>query len=124
MTIPFRSTPHGRLRLAGIVVLVVGLLAALCVYLVAANGPGGADAAGYRIVNGQAYPVALDDASNELRELERLGGKAASQTYRFNHWLGSLWHGERLAYTLAVLSVALSLMCFYIAGLMAEDVAP
>lgn len=114
------STPHRRLQLAGLIVLLVGLLAALCVHVWAAGTPD-PNAAGYRIVNGHAYAVPFDSASGEEQQLERLGGKAAVWTYRFDRWLASLWHGQRLAYTLAVLSTAIALACFYVAGLMAVD---
>jgi hypothetical protein len=114
------STPHSRLQLAGLVVLVVGLLAALCVYLAAANGPD-TGAASYRIVDGHAYASAPDDSDREMQALERLGGRASVWTYRFDRWLASLWHGRRLAGTLTVLSLVVSWACFHVAGLMAED---
>jgi hypothetical protein len=41
-------------------------------------------------------------------------------TYQFDRWLASLWHGRRLAYTLAVLSAlsaGVALLCFYICRL-------
>jgi hypothetical protein len=114
------STPPARLQRAGLVILVAGLLAALCVYLAAANTPD-ANSAGYRIVDGHAYASALDGSDREMQELERLGGKASVWTYRFDRWLASLWHGQRLAGTLAVLSLVISWGCFHLAGLMAED---
>jgi len=114
------STPHSRLQLAGLVVLVGGLLAALCIYLAAANTPE-AGGAGYRIVDGHAYASALDSSDREMQQLERLGGKASVWVFRFDRWLASLWHGQRLAGTLAVLSLAISWGCFQVAGLMAED---
>ncbi|VTU25779.1 hypothetical protein [Variovorax sp. PBL-E5] len=114
------STPHSRLRLAGVIVLLVGLLAALCVHISAADSPD-TKVGGYRIVNGHAYAVPFDSSSGEEQQLERLGGKAAVWTYRFDRWLASLWHGERLACTLAALSAITMLACFHVAGLMAVD---
>ena len=119
MTVPPpRSVAASRVRLAAVVVVVVGWLAAAVVFALArADGEQGADA--YRVVGGQAY--ASDDASSrELRQLERLGGKAAVLTFKFNRWLTSLWSGRPLAYTLAVLSLLVALGCLHIAGLMTE----
>jgi hypothetical protein len=45
-------------------------------------------------------------------DLERIGGKAAVAAAEFNDWFDNLWHGRRLAGTLAVLSVGASLLCF------------
>jgi hypothetical protein len=113
-------TIHSRLRLAGVVILVVGWLAALCVYLTAGDDPSAN--AGYQIVNGQTFAIPLDGSTHEMQQLERIGGKAAVWAYQFDRWLASLWHGRRLAYTLAILSASVALLCFYIADLMAEDI--
>jgi hypothetical protein len=56
-----------------------------------------------------------------MQQVERLGGMSAVYALEFHRWFLSLWHGRRLAYTLAALSAAVALLCFYIAGLMAED---
>ncbi len=114
---------HRRVRLAAIAVLVAGLLAALCV-LVAAGTPDDSDGASIRIVGGQAYSEPQDNRSAEMQQLARLGGQASVQTYRFDSWLSSLWHGPRLAATLAVLSAVVAGLCWHIAGLMEEDVEP
>lgn len=111
------SHPRNGLHLAALVILVAGLVAAMLVYIAAA--PSGSDASSYQIVNGQAYPV---DSSRELQQLERLGGKASVQTFKFQHWFASLWQGQQLAYTLAVLGAALALLCWHVAGLMDEAV--
>ncbi len=103
------STPHQRVQLAGIVILVVGLIAAACVYVGASMADGG-DGTG-------------DVTSQrEMQQVERLGGTATVQTVQFNSWLGSLWHGQRLAWTLAILSLVIGGGCFYIGGLMGEEV--
>ena len=115
------STPASRLYLAGIILLVVGLIAAALVYFLAAH-PADANGAGYSIVGGNTYALSLDESSRELQQVERLGGKPAVLALEFHRWFLSLWHGQRLAYTLAVLSAAIALLCFHIAGLMGEDV--
>jgi hypothetical protein len=113
-------TVHKRVRLAGTVILVVGWLAALFVYLAMGDEPGAN--AGYQIVNGHTYTIPLDSSTAEMQQLARIGGKASVWTYQFDRWLASLWHGRRLAYTLAVLTGGMALLCFYIADLMAEHV--
>jgi hypothetical protein len=44
-----------------------------------------------------------------------VGGMAAVYAARFNRWLAGLWHGRPLAYTVAILSVAIALLCFMVA---------
>ncbi len=92
----------------GLAIAALGLIAAIAVHFTA-----GADA--------DADPVA---PQREMRELARLGGTATVQTVKFDRWLGSLWHGERLAGTLAVLGLLLGGACWKIGGLMAEDDLP
>lgn len=106
-----------RVRQAGVVILVLGLALAAFVYW-HATGPA-SDATGYQIVGGQAY--AVDESAAQQAQTERMGGHALVMTTRFSHWLGSLWHGERFAWTLGTLSVVASLLCLWIAGLMEEE---
>jgi hypothetical protein len=96
---------HRRVRLAGVALLVLGWATAVGVYLTAAP-------------EGAGDPVALQ---REMNQIARLGGTATVQTVKFDLWLASLWHGERLAFTLAVLSAVGALACFWLAGLMAEE---
>ena len=116
------STPRERLRLAGFVILAAVVLAAVFVY-VAASGPAVADALGYRIVGGQAY-AAPDDSARELQQLERIGGQAAVMTFKFQRWFASLLQGQRLAYTLLLLSAAIALLCWHVASLMSDPDTP
>jgi hypothetical protein len=55
-------------------------------------------------------------------KLERLDGKAGAWILELDDWLGSLNHGRRLAYTLALAGTAVAVGCFYLAGLVDEDV--
>ncbi len=115
------SNPASRLYLAGGIILIGGLIAAALVYFLAAN-QADASAAGYSIVGGNTYALTLAESTRELQEVERLGGQPAVLVLEFHRWFLSLWHGRRLAYTLALLSAAVALLCFHIAGLMEEDV--
>ncbi len=107
--------PRNRLHLAALAILITGLVAAVAVYIVAARPA--TDASNVQIINGQAYPV---DSSHEMQQLARLGGTASVQTFKFQRWFASLWEGQQLAYALLIVSAALALLCWHIAGLMDE----
>jgi hypothetical protein len=47
----------------------------------------------------------MQNSKRNLRELERLGGKAAVLTSELDDWVASLWHGTSLAYTVGVITV-------------------
>jgi len=89
----------------GLAIVAAGLLAGAGVYLGA-----GADT-----------DTDLVARQREMREVARLGGTAAVQTVKFRLWLESLWHGERLAFTLAVLGLAVGGACWHVGGLMDEE---
>ena len=77
------------------------------------------------------YLVAPDDANTDieqmrtskmyLHEIEKFGGKAAVLFEELSHWLGSLWHGPRLALTVAWLSLATAAVLFLIARLHEDE---
>ena len=98
---------HRRVRLAGLIVLIAGWIAAAIV-LVAAGRAGGEEA--------------REASRGETLTLERIGGKAVVRTVAFDRWFASLWQGERLGWTLAVLSLVIGGACFYVGGLMGETV--
>lgn len=58
------------------------------------------------------YMSSVNNSKKYRGDLERIGGKAAVAAAEFNEWFGGLWHGRRLAGTLAVLSIGASLLCF------------
>jgi hypothetical protein len=99
------STPHRLVQRIGLAIIATGLIAAAGVY-----------------VSASADPAAdLVAQQREMRELARLGGTAAVQTVKFNLWLASLWHGERLAATLAVLGLLVGGACWRVGVLMGEE---
>jgi hypothetical protein len=72
------------------------------------------------------YALAADDegidAASEIahsrmyqHNLQLMGGKASVLMADFDEWFSGLWHGRPLAYTVAVLSVAIALVCFVVA---------
>ena len=94
-------------------VLLVGLLSAGLIYRTAAEQEN--RAASYQIIDGHAYEVAPGDSKAYLRDMELYGGTSGILIANFNRWLGSLWHGKRLAYVLAIFSVAIAYICFSVA---------
>ena len=107
---------YNRFHFAAIAILVIGLIVATIVY---ATSPAIAesDASSVQIINGVAYPV---DSSRQMQQLERIGGKASVQAYKFQQAFESLWHGRKLAYTLSVVGVLLAFLCWHIASLADE----
>lgn len=94
---------HVRIRYCGVAILLVGLVSAALIYLLASDDSSASRAA--EIESGRLYEY----------NLERIGGMAAVYAARLNRWLAGLWHGRPLAYTVAVLAVALALLCFGVA---------
>ena len=107
-----RDVPlHKRIYYTGVVVLVAGLIGAALIYVFSAAIPVTDPAT--ELANRRAYE----------RSIELFGGKAMLLMVRFNQWLGTLWQGERLAFTVGVLSIAVALACFWLAGRASEPMA-
>ncbi len=80
-------------------IAVVGLVAAGVIYLSASVGANGA-------------PEGPDDSKQYLRQMEVYGGKANVLAAQTREWFAGLWHGRRLAFTVAVLSLVAALLAF------------
>jgi hypothetical protein len=81
-------------------ILLAGFAAALVIYLAAAYAP--EDPSGYRPEDSKPY----------LRQMELYGGKANVFASELRQWFNGLWHGRALAYTVASLSLLLTLAVF------------
>jgi hypothetical protein len=88
-----------RLRKVGAVILVAGLLAAVLVY---ATAP-------------PADPALTSETKRNEYQMEMIGGKSNLLATEIREWFAGLWHGRRLAHTLAYLSIGGSLACFFLA---------
>ena len=77
-------------------ILAAGWLAALVVYATAEPAEENPDL------------VDLEQSKGYVRQLEVIGGKAAVMGSELTEWLEGLWHGRRLAATLAVLTAAVA----------------
>src|SRR6266496_127257 len=86
-------TPQARARAGTLAILVVGFAAAVVIYLTAHTPPGN--------------PLGYDplDTKKYLHDLEEFGGKANVLAAEFREWFESLWHGKRLAFTVAAITV-------------------
>jgi len=101
-----------RLYLAGYLALAAGSLGSVWAYRRAAQD-----------VVGGAVIVSAYDTKKYQDQLERYGGKANILATEMQEWFVGLWHGRHLAYTLAVLTFAVALACFYVA-LFLPDLPP
>jgi hypothetical protein len=98
-------TPAARtrmLRALSNAILVAGLLASLVIYSTAAPPPD--DPLG-----------SPEDSKQSLRDLQMYGGQAGVLADEIRQWFGSLWHGTRLAVTVAVLAAIAARACRFVA---------
>ena len=107
---------QARFRRIGTLILAAGLLAAAAIYT---RTPPDAERGGigYFIEGGKSFVMTPNESKRYEYEMERIGGKANILASEIVGWFGGLWHGRRLAGTLAVLSVGGSLTCFFLAHL-------
>ena len=103
-----------RLRLAGFLVLLVGLGSGMFIYLTAADVYD--SGFGYEIIEGKAYPIRPEDSKSYRHDLELYGGKLNVVADEFNRWFAGLWHGKTLAFTVACCTVLISLILFIAAS--------
>ncbi|PRC94099.1 hypothetical protein [Solimicrobium silvestre] len=107
-----------RLRRIGFGILIVGLLSAIAVFIFAstANNADG-NVVAYENIGGVSYPVDASSSKGYQYNVERVGGKSTLLAVELDDWFASLWHGKKLSYTLAFLSICSALGCFLLARL-------
>ncbi len=104
-----------RFRQAGVAILLLGLIAAISVLLFTGAAPD--NTTSYEIIDGVSYPVDVNNTKSYNYNMERIVGKSGVFASDLDDWFYSLWHGKKLGYTIAVLSVVSFLVCFYFAHL-------
>jgi hypothetical protein len=104
-----------RLKRIGIAILILGLLSAIVVFIFASEAPDNATA--YQIIDGVSYPVDVNNTKSYNYNMERIAGKSGVFASDLDDWFSSLWHGKKLSYILAVLSIVSTLLCFWFAHL-------
>lgn len=103
------------LQKTGICMLVVGILAAAVAFFLAPPDDE-SGAVGYEVIDGKSYAVMPADSKRYEHDMEAIGGKSAVLGAELMDWFRSLWHGKRLAATLACLGAGGFLACFFLAG--------
>ena len=83
-------------------ILLAGLAAAVAIYFTAPPPP--TDPAEYGIT----------DTKANVREMEYIGGKANVLAVQFRGWFASLWHGQRLAFTVAALTLVAAFVFWFV----------
>ena len=104
------------LRRIGVAILIAGLCASALVFVMAPVADDGVGEA-----SSSLSVTTVDNSKRYQLELERIGGKSAVLAAEFDDWLAGLWHGTRLAGTLAVLTLGASLLCFCVARIPPRD---
>ena len=108
------ADPRKRLIFIGVIIMLVGLGSAIAIYQSA--GDDSESVLGYEIIGGTAYPIRPEDSRMYRHDLEHYGGKAAVLMDDFNRWFVGLWHGKSLAFTVAGISIFISLLFFFAAN--------
>jgi hypothetical protein len=110
------------LILIGAIIMLLGLGSSILIYQSAGNDSDGV--LGYEIMDGSAYPIRPEDSRIYRRNLELYGGKAAVVVDDFSRWFAGLWHGKSLAFTVAGISIFISLMFFFAANRLSARLKP
>jgi hypothetical protein len=107
------------INLISAIILLVGLGTAIFIYQTADNDASGV--LGYQIIGGTIYPIMPENTKIYKHDLEVYGGKAAVLADDFRRWFNGLWHGESLAFTIAVITIFISFTGFFTARHLPSD---
>lgn len=102
-----------RLYLISAVVLALGLSSSILIYLTAPDAS--ETVMGYEIIGGQAYLVNPENSKKYIHDLKLMGGNSAVFADEFGRWFIGLWHGKTLAFTVACITILISLGFFFFA---------
>lgn len=102
-----------RLYLFTAIILLAGLGSAILIYLGAGNDSQGV--LGYEAAGGHVYPISPEDSKMYIHDLELYGGKLNVLADEFMRWFVGLWHGKSLAFTVACITIFVSLGFFFVA---------
>jgi len=97
------ENPQASLYLITTIILLVGLGSSLLIYLNAKNASD--NILGYEPETSKMY----------THDLELYGGKANVLASEFSHWFVGLWQGESLAFTVACITIFVSLGFYFVA---------
>ncbi len=108
------TNQHTRLYLISAIILLAGLGSAVLIYLTAEDYSN--NAIGYEVVGGTVYPITPDNSKMYVHDLQLYGGKAAVLADEFMRWFAGFWHGKSLAFTVACITIFISLGIFFVAN--------
>jgi len=108
-----------RLYLISAIILLIGLSSSILIYLTAGNDS--KSVLGYEIIGGNAYLITPEDSKKYIHDLTLYGGKAAVLADEFSRWFVGLWHGKSLAFTVACITIFISLGFFIVARTSPSD---
>ncbi len=112
------TTRKSRLYIIAFIILLVGLGSAAVIYLTAGNN---SDVLGYEMAGGNVYPVMPEDSKMYQHNLELYGGKVNVLANELMRWFVGLWHGKKLAFTVACISIFGSFCLFFVADHSSSD---
>jgi hypothetical protein len=104
--------PRKTFYLIGAAILLIGLSSSVLIYLTAENYS--ERVLGYEMLGGSVYPITPQDSKKYRHDLEVYGGKANVLADEFISWFDGLWHGKSLAFTLACITIFMSLVFFLV----------
>jgi hypothetical protein len=102
---PIRRPPYfnpGRFRLISYVIFSVGIVISAVIYITAR--PPAEHPFGYNPMKTKVF----------LRELELYGGKGNIMAAELREWFFGLWQGKNLSFTIACITVIISIILWYI----------
>jgi hypothetical protein len=104
---PFNRDPR-HLRWLAYAIVFIGLGSAVFLYATTSPPP--------------QYPLGYDPFASKkyVRELEVYGGKINIVAVEFRQWCASLWRGKPLAYTIALLTILLASLLWYMGSLVSS----
>ena len=103
------------LDLLAVILLVIGLGSAVFIYRTAGNSEySPSNTIGYEQgeYDGSSYPIRPEDSKSYQRSMELYGGKANLLADELRRWFLGLWEGKSLAYTIACITLFVSLTLF------------
>jgi len=103
------------LCLSPAVILAVGVGSAILIYLTAEN-----NSDSYLVnepIVGYVHSMASEDAKTYEHGLKLYGGNANLPSDEFMHWFDRLWHGKSLAFSIAYITIYMSLVFLFFAYL-------
>jgi hypothetical protein len=99
----------------GFSILIAGLLCAAWVFMTATDDIGDSNVVSYQVAAGYIHALTTADSKRYQYDMERISGKSGVVAGEIYQWLSSLWHGQRLAYTIGIIATGIFLVCFLIA---------